>query len=251
MRHIALLLSFDGTQYHGWQIQSNATTVQGTLCDALVQVAGVTAPPVGCGRTDAGVHAEYYVADFFTESKIPLDRFPVALNTVLPHDIVVHKACEVSDDFHAVHSCIRKEYTYRMYTAKTPNPFLHNRALFYPYPLDLESLCHAAQNMVGTHDFAAMRSLGTPVKSTVRTVYEFDITQNGNEIAFRIAANGFLYNMARTMVGTLLAVAQKKFSPDEIPSILESGDRSRAGATAPACGLYMTHSDYGKELFHA
>jgi len=105
--------------------------------------------------------------------------------------------------------------------------------------------------MVGTHDFAAMRSLGTPVKSTVRTVYEFDITQNGNEIAFRIAANGFLYNMARTMVGTLLAVAQKKFSPDEIPSILESGDRSRAGATAPACGLYMTHSDYGKELFHA
>ncbi len=251
MRHIALLLSFDGTQYHGWQIQANARTVQGTLRDALEKVSGVTAPPTGCGRTDAGVHAKYYVADFFTESKIPLNRFPIALNTVLPPDIVVHNACEVEDTFHSVHSCVRKEYTYRLYTAKTPCPFLHNRALFYPYPLDLDALRTAANAMIGTHDFASMRSLGTPVKSTVRSVYEFEITQGENEVAFRIAANGFLYNMARTMAGTLLAVAQKKIAPDAIASILESGDRALAGATAPAHGLYMTHSDYGKELFHA
>lgn len=251
MRHIALNLSFDGTQYHGWQIQSNASSVQKTLFDALAQIASVTTPPVGCGRTDAGVHAAYYVADFFTDCKIPIERFPIALNTILPNDIVVHSAVEVPDDFHSVHSCIRKEYTYKLYCSKTPNPFLHNRALFYPYPIDLALLRRAAAHLVGTHDFAAMRSLGTPVKSTVRTVYSFDIEKEDNLILFRVTANGFLYNMARTMVGTLLAVAQGKILAEEIPAILQSGDRARAGATAPACGLYMTHAGYGKELFYA
>ncbi len=251
MRHVALKLSFDGTEYHGWQIQSNAVTVQGTLANALSKVAGVSSPPVGCGRTDAGVHAKYYVASFFTDSKIPLERFPVALNTVLPHDIVVHKACEVSETFHPVHSCIKKEYTYELYRDVTPNPFLHNRALFYPYHLDVHTLRRAASHMIGTHDFASMRSLGTPVKSTIRTVYDFDLTESGTQLSFRISANGFLYNMARTMVGTLLSVAQGKIDADEIPDILQSGDRSRAGATAPGHGLYMTHATYGKELFNA
>lgn len=250
MRHIALMLSYDGANYHGWQMQSNACTVQGTLSDAISKITGVPTQPVGCGRTDAGVHARYYVASFFTDSKIPLDRFPTALNTVLPHDIVIHKAFEVSDDFHPVHSCIRKEYTYELYRDKTPTPFLYQRALFYPYPMDLDELRCAAKQFVGTHDFASMRSLGTPVRSTVRTVYEFDISEHGSNVSFRIAANGFLYNMARTMVGTLLSVAQKKISAHEITQILESKDRSLAGATAPAHGLYMTNACYGKEYFN-
>jgi len=250
MRHIALTLSYDGSAYHGWQMQSNANTVQGTLSDAISKIASGSSVPVGCGRTDTGVHARFYVTSFFTESNIPLDRFPIALNTVLPYDIVVHKAFEVSEEFHPVHSCIRKEYTYELYRDSTPNPFLHQRALFYPYKLNPEELRKAAGFFVGTHDFAAMRSLGTPVKSTVRTVYEFDVTEQGSSLSFRIAANGFLYNMARTMVGTLLAVAQGKITPSDIPRILDSKDRSLAGATAPAHGLYMTDACYGKEHFY-
>ncbi len=250
MRHIALMLSYDGSAYHGWQIQSNANTIQGTLSSAIQKIALGSTVPVGCGRTDAGVHARYYVASFYTDSQIPLDRFPIALNTVLPHDIVVHKAHEVDDTFHPVHSCIRKEYTYELYRDGTPNPFYHQRALFYPYRLDVEALRFAASQFLGTHDFASMRSLGTPVKSTVRTVYAFDLIENGTNLSFRIAANGFLYNMARTMVGTLLAVAQGKITADEISAILESKDRSLAGATAPAHGLYMTDAHYGKEYFN-
>lgn len=250
MRHIALTLSYDGSAYHGWQLQANAVTVQGTLADAITKVTNTPTQPIGCGRTDAGVHARFYVASFFTDSRIPLERFPTALNTVLPHDIVIHKADEVSDTFHPVHSCIRKEYTYELYRDKTPNPFLHRRALFYPYPMDLDELRLAAAHFIGTHDFSSMRSLGTPVKSTIRTVYDFDITECGSAVSFRIAANGFLYNMARTMVGTLLAVAQKKIMPCEIPDILASKDRSLAGATAPAHGLYMTDARYGKEYFN-
>jgi len=250
MRHIALTLSYDGSAYHGWQMQANATTVQGTLAEALTKITNAPTQPVGCGRTDTGVHAKFYVASFFTESKIPLDRFPMALNTVLPHDIVVHKAYEVPNEFHPVHSCIRKEYTYALYRDKTPNPFLHQRALFYPYHIDASELRHAAAQFIGTHDFSSMRSLGTPVKSTVRTVYEFEISEHQTALSFRIAANGFLYNMARTMVGTLLSVAQGKISPYEITNILESKDRSLAGATAPAHGLYMTDACYGKEYFN-
>lgn len=250
MRHIALMLSYDGAAYHGWQMQSNASTVQGTLSDAISKITGIPTQPIGCGRTDAGVHARFYVASFFTDSKIPLDRFPTALNTVLPHDIVIHKACTVPDVFHPVHSCVRKEYTYELYRSKTPNPFLHQRALHYPYPMDIDELRFAAQQFVGTHDFASMRSLGTPVKSTVRTVYDFDISEQGELVRFRIAANGFLYNMARTMVGTLLSVAQGKIPAQNITQILDSKDRALAGATAPAHGLYMTNACYGKEYFN-
>ena len=243
-RTIALILSYDGTNYHGWQTQSNSESIQSTLTRAASYVFNEDVRVTGCGRTDTGVHAKMYVASVVTSSALPCSRIPVAINTNLPSDISVSRAIEVSKDFHPVHSCLEKEYTYYIHNDLVKSPFLHNRALHYKYPIDLERMQEASSYFIGEHDFSSMRTLGTPVKSTVRTVYKCDVTQSGNIIAITISANGFLYNMARTIVGTLLDVAANKISPDEIPSILKSGDRTKAGPTAPAHALYMTNVIY-------
>ncbi len=244
MRNIAIELSYDGTSFHGWQIQGNLRTVQGVLQNAARTVTKENVNLIGCGRTDTGVHARYYVASFKTDCTIPIDRVAVALNSVLPRDISISGAREVLDSFHPVRSCIKKEYTYDIYNNPHRNPFLANYAHYWEGALPTHKLRAAASHFVGEHDFASMRSLGTEVKSTVRTVYSFDVVERENGVSFVICANGFLYNMARTMAGTLLAVASGRIEPDEIPDILKSGDRSRAGATAPACGLYMTNVIY-------
>jgi tRNA pseudouridine38-40 synthase len=165
-----------GTAYHGWQIQNNALTVEETLEKALEKVVGHKVKCTGAGRTDAGVHARVYLANFRTDSTIPCDRLPLAVNTRLPRDITVTGAVEVSPDFNAISGCVKKEYTYRIYNARLPNAFEVDRAWFYPYKeLDERVMQAAADCFVGTHDFAAVRSVGTDVKSTVRTVYWFDI----------------------------------------------------------------------------
>ena len=244
MRKIAIILSYDGTNYHGWQMQANSVSIQGVLTSAASSLFNEEIKITGCGRTDSGVHAKMYVASFDTSSEIPLDRIAYGLNSMLPPDISVKCAFVVDDEFHPVHSCIEKEYTYYIYTDTVRDPFLENRALHYRYPFDLERVRAAAAHFVGTHDFSSVRSLGTPVKSTVRTVFKCDVTKENNIISVRISANGFLYNMARAIVGTLLDVASGKISPEDIPDILKSCDRSRAGATAPAHGLYMTNVVY-------
>ena len=170
-RNIALTLMYDGTAYHGWQVQKRDVTVAETLEKALAQVVGHPVKCTGAGRTDAGVHAERYVSNFRTTSTIPCDRLPLAVNSRLPGDIVVTKATEVPEDFNAIGSCIKKEYTYRIYNSRFKNPFYVNRAYFYPKHLDEEFLNRAAGMFVGTHDFAAVRSVGTETKSTVRTIY--------------------------------------------------------------------------------
>lgn len=248
MRNIALKLMYVGTAYHGWQIQKNAISVAETLEKALETVVCHPVKCVGAGRTDAGVHAETYIANFRTTSTIPCDRIPLAVNTRLPDDIVVVKATEVSDGFNAIGSCRQKEYTYRIYNSRLGNAFLVDRAWFYPKYLDENVMQRAADQFVGTHDFRAVRSVGTETKTTVRTVYYFDITRNGQMIECRVSANGFLYNMVRAMVGTVVYAAEGKLAPEDIPDILASGNRTLAGPTVPPGGLYMTKLWYDEDV---
>ena len=252
MRNIALFLKYDGTAYHGWQIQKNARTVEETIELAAARVVGHPVHLTGCGRTDAGVHARVYVANFRTESRIPIDRLPYALNTHLPQDILIYDAREVHDGFNAIGSCVRKEYTYQIYNSRMRDPFYVNRAWFYPKHLDESIMRRAAEQFVGTHDFAAVRSVGTDVKSTVRTVHHFEVERQDELIFCRICANGFLYNMARAMTGTVVYAAEGKIDPEEIGAILKSGNRTAAGPTVPPGGLFMTQLWYddGKEVFH-
>ena len=200
------------------------------------------------GRTDAGVHAETYVANFRTTSRIPLDKLPLAANTRLPDDIVVVKATQVPDGFNAIGSCLKKEYTYRIYNSRLGNPFYVNRAWFYPKHLDETVMARAAAQFVGTHDFRAVRSVGTETKTTVRTVHYFDVERQGNLIECRVCANGFLYNMVRAMVGTVVYAAEGKLAPEDIPEILASGNRTLAGPTVPPGGLYMTKLWYEEDI---
>ncbi|MBQ9392576.1 MAG: tRNA pseudouridine(38-40) synthase TruA, partial [Oscillospiraceae bacterium] len=239
MRNIALILSYNGTAYHGWQVQKNEVTVAETLERALSMVCGESVRVVGCGRTDAGVHAEHYVANFHTASRIPTERLPFAVNTHLPEDIAVRSAFDVAEDFNAIGSCLRKEYTYRIYHGRVQDPFYVHRACFYPKRLDEERMDRAARAFEGTHDFAAVRSVGTNVKSTVRTVYYCRVARNGALLELKVCANGFLYNMVRAITGTVLYAAEGKLEPEEIPAILASGNRTLAGPTAPPGGLYL------------
>lgn len=248
MKNIALQLMYVGTAYHGWQVQKNAVSVAETLEKALTLVVGHPVKCTGAGRTDAGVHAEIYVANFRTDSRIPCDRLPLAVNTRLPEDIVVTGATEVPESFNAISSCRKKEYTYRIYNSHIRNAFYVNRAWFYPKPLDEAAMGRAARHFVGTHDFAAVRSVGTETKTTVRTVHYFEVSRSGPLIECRVCADGFLYNMARAMVGTCVYAAEGKFSPDEIPLILEGKNRTAAGPTVPPGGLYMTKLWYDEDV---
>ena len=244
MRNIAARVSFDGSSYHGWQVQKTETTIAGTLEATLSRLCGHAVKVHGCGRTDAGVHAERYCMNFRTSSSIPPDRLPLAASSLLPRDISVQDAMYAPDDFDANLSCIKKEYTYRIYNSRIRDPFYSDRAYFYPQRLDTESMREAAKHFVGTHDFAAVRSVGTVTKTTVRTVFWYEIVENGRLFELRVCANGFLYNMARAMAGTLIYVSEGKIRPDDIPCLLERKDRRYAGPTVPPGGLYLTRLWY-------
>ena len=247
-RNIALKLMYVGTAYHGWQVQKNAVSVAETLEKALSTVVCHPVKCTGAGRTDAGVHAEVYIANFHTRSSIPTDRIPLAVNTRLPDDIVVVKATEVPEHFNAIGSCLRKEYTYRIYNSRLGNAFYVNRAWFYPKHLDESIMQRAADCFVGTHDFSAVRAVGTEVRSPVRTVHYFNITRTGDLIECRVCANGFLYNMVRAMVGTCVYAAEGKLAPEDVSAILESRNRTAAGPTVPPGGLYMTQLWYDEDV---
>lgn len=244
MRNIALRLMYDGTNYHGWQEQKNDITVAETVQKALSKICGHPVKVVGCGRTDAGVHAERYCANFRTACKIPADRLPLALNTLLPADIAAVAAVDAEEEFNAIQSCIKKEYTYKIYNARPRNPFFSNRAYFYPVPLQLDAMAEAAAHFVGTHDFCAVRSVGTQTKTTVRTVHWYDVSEKDSIVYLRVCADGFLYNMARAMAGTLLYVSEGKIAAQDIPRLLQTRNRSLCGPTVPPCGLYMTRIFY-------
>lgn len=244
MRNIALRLRYDGSAYHGWQTQKDHATVQETLEKALALVCGHPVKAVGCGRTDAGVHALRYCANFRTDCGIPIDRVPLAVNARLPGDIAVTDACQVDGGFNAIGSCLRKEYVYRILNSRIPDPFLDKRVCFYPSPLDLDRMQRAAAAFEGTHDFAAVRSVGTETRTTVRTVYWCRAGREGDLITVRVCADGFLYNMVRAIVGTLVYASYGKLAPEDIPGLLETRDRRLTGPTMPPQGLYMNRVWY-------
>ena len=244
MRNIALRLKYDGSRYHGWQVQKNDITVCQTMEEALEKVCGHPVKLVGCGRTDAGVHALRYCANFKSDCRIPLDRLPLAVNSRLPGDIAVVAAAEAPENFNAIGSCIKKEYIYKIHNSNIRDPFLEKRVCFYPQHLDMELMQAAAKAFEGTHDFKAVRSEGTQTKTTVRTVYWCRAEKEGDIITVSICANGFLYNMCRAMVGTMVYASYGKLLPEEIPLLLEKGDRRLTGPTMPPQGLYLNRVWY-------
>ena len=244
MRNIALRLSYDGTRYHGWQVQKSEVSVAETLETALTKICGHPVKTVGCGRTDAGVHALRYCANFRTDSTIPIGRFPLAVNSRLPADIAVTDAVEAPEDFNAIGSCIKKEYIYKILNRNIRDPFLENRVCFYPQHLDLERMQAAARAFEGRHDFRAVRSLGTETKTTVRTVHWCRAEKDGDLITVSICADGFLYNMCRAMVGTMVYASYGKLEPEDIPALLAAGDRRLTGPTMPPQGLYLNRIWY-------
>ena len=244
MKNIAARLAYDGTAYHGWQVQKTDTTVAGVLESALTRLCGHTVKVHGCGRTDAGVHAERYCFNFKTSSSIPIERLPLAVNSLLPPDIAVQETVVAPDDFDSNLSCIKKEYTYRIFNSRIRDPFWKDKAYFCPSKLNVSLMREAAVHFVGTHDFAAVRSVGTVTKTTIRTVFWYEIKETDNLIELSVCADGFLYNMARAMAGTLLYVSEGKILPGELPAILDTKDRRLTGPTVPPGGLYMTRIWY-------
>lgn len=244
MKNIALRLRYDGSRYHGWQVQKNAITVAQTMEEALAKVCGERVKLTGCGRTDAGVHALRYCANFHSDCTVPVDRMPLAVNSRLLDDIAVVDAVEVPDDFNAIGSCVKKEYVYKILNSRIPDPFLAARVCFYPQRLDISLMQAAARAFEGTHDFRAVRSEGTQTKTTVRTVYWCRAEKDGDLITVSICANGFLYNMCRAMVGTMVYASYGKLIPEEIPALLEKRDRRLTGPTMPPQGLYLNRVWY-------
>ena len=244
MRNIALRLSYDGTRYHGWQVQKSEITVAETLEKALTKMCEHPVKVVGCGRTDAGVHALRYCANFKTECGIPIDRIPLAVNALLPYDIAATDAVEAPEDFNSILSCIQKEYIYKIHNSRIRDPFLTSRACFFPSILDTEKMQRAAKMFEGTHDFKAVRSLGTETKTTVRTVHWCELEKDGGMLSMRICADGFLYNMVRAIMGTVVYAGLGKIVPEDIPALLVDGDRRLTGPTMPPQGLYMSRIWY-------
>lgn len=255
--NIALILSYDGAAYHGWQVQKNGASIQQTLTEAVNRLLNCQTYVSGVGRTDAGVHARRYVANFKAACTIPPDRLPLALNAQLPDDIAVSAAVPVPEAFDARFDCTKKEYAYYVYPSRMPDPFLSGRAYRFHYPLDLEKMQEGAQRFVGRQDFAAVRSMGTPVKSTVRTIFHCEVEacpapaftaqrDPAREplIRIRVCGDGFLYNMVRAIAGTLLYVGTGKMTPDEVTAALRTGERADTGPTLPAHGLYMNRLWY-------
>ena len=252
MRNLIVHLAFDGTRYHGWQVQENSVTVQQTLQDAIEKVFGSRLPVTGCSRTDAGVHANDYVCNFRTASLIKCAAVARALNAHLPHDIAVTACTEASEMFHSRYFATGKEYVYKIWNASYRDPFCRALSLYYPKRLDCALLDAAAKGFCGRHDFAAFCSSHAvshhrpdePECDTVRTIFDAGVDRKGNTVEFRVHGDGFLYNMVRIMTGTLLFVAQGKITCDGIKKVIESCDRSMAGPTAPAQGLYLNRVFY-------
>lgn len=244
MRNLLVEIAYNGSAYHGFQVQENALTVEEVVQDAIERIVGKRESIIGCSRTDAGVHANSYFFNMHTENPIECDRFVAAMNHHLPHDIAAVSCKEVDGQFHARYDAKEKEYVYKILNSSVKNPFMHELLFQYKYPIDVEKLDRAAKHFLGTHDFAAFRKEDTKERDSVRTIYKSEVSRDGDIITFTVCGNGFLYNMVRIMVGTLIGVAQGKIDENEIPEIIESRDRTRAGITAPPCGLYLNRVKY-------
>ena len=244
MKRIMLRVAYDGTAYHGWQIQDNAVSVQGELEKALKHLLGENVELLGASRTDAGVHADGNVAVFDADTKIPPEKISYALNQRLPQDIVIQESKEVSKDFHPRYAASKKTYEYYILNRPFPDP-IHRRYMHFHYGfLDIAAMQEAAAYLEGEHDFSSFCAANAQVKSKVRTIYSATVSKQDDCITIQLCGNGFLYNMVRIIAGTLIEVGEKKLLPAQIKEILLACERSKAGPTAPACGLHLKRIDY-------
>jgi tRNA pseudouridine38-40 synthase len=250
MRNLKLTLSYDGSEFFGWQVQPDFPTIQGILASAIGRITGEKVLPQGSGRTDAGVHALAQVVTFATESSVPTANFVRALNDVLPASVRVLDVEEAAADFHARHSARAKTYHYRIFRAEICPPFLARYVWHYPYPLDEETMVRAAALVEGEHDFTSFAAVdperggdGAPV-SNLRRVFSSNWQREGDEFIYAVRGSGFLQHMVRNLVGTFILVGKGTFQVEDITRILEARNRSAAGATAPASGLFLINVEY-------
>jgi tRNA pseudouridine38-40 synthase len=249
MRNLKLVLAYDGSEFSGWQVQPEKATIQGTLASAIGRVTGEKVLPQGSGRTDAGVHALAQVATFTTESPVPPENFAKALNDVLPASIRVLEASEAPPEFHARKSARAKTYRYRIYRGPICPPFLARYVWHYPYPLDEDAMAGAAGLVIGEHDFTSFAAVD-PERgrdqevSNVRRIISSAWERQSEGLIYSVRGSGFLHHMVRNLVGTFILVGKGTLQPDDITRILRAKDRSAAGATSPASGLYLVNVEY-------
>ncbi len=239
MRKVKLTLAYDGTEFAGFQVQPNVRTVQGELMSALDTILGEKVKLIAAGRTDTGVHARGQVVSFRTATSIPTDRLPAALNSVLPRDMAVWQAEDVPADFHARHHATAKIYRYLLYLGRTPAPFIRHYSWRLFWAMDVKAMQEAAAELVGRHDFTAFCAAGSPVKNKVRTMQRIHIVSDRDLVLIEAVADGFLYKMMRSIVGTLVKVGRGVLTPEDVRDILAQNDRPRVGPTAPPQGLIL------------
>ena len=250
---LLLHVSFMGTNYCGYQVQPNGITVQQKLNEAARALFGYECDIIGCSRTDSGVHANQFCVTVSKkgvnslDTTIPTERIPQAIAPYLPDDIAVFDAQQVSESFHPRYDVKYKEYVYQIWNRPERNPFVYDRSWHYPKHISDKALAQmnlAAAHFVGTHDFASYMASDSKICDTVRTIYEAEVIRKDDMVIFRVCANGFLYNMVRILTGTLLAVAEGKITPNDIPLITDAKDRRFAGITVPAHGLFLNRVVY-------
>jgi tRNA pseudouridine38-40 synthase len=238
MRNLKITIEYNGANYCGWQKQPDSLGIQGTIENAIYEITKERVKVIGSGRTDAGVHAFGQVANFNLESKILAQKLPNALNSKLPKDISIIKCEEVSKDFHSRYSAVGKKYRYLIYNSEYRSPIYKDISYQVKYDLDFEKMCKEAKSLIGTHDFVGFMSSGSSVSDTVRTIYDIELKKEENLITIEIEGNGFLYNMVRIIVGTLVDIGRNKINENLI-DIINSKSRQKAGHTAPAHGLFL------------
>ncbi len=244
MRNLKVTMAYRGTAYHGFQRQENAVGIQNVLEEKLSAITNAPVKINGCSRTDTGVHANEYCFSFETEHRIPCNNIIRGMNSILPDDLAILNCEEVTEDFHARYSCKAKEYQYLILNRISKDPFLSDLALHYPYAMNTELMAKSAQDFVGTHDFTSFCGTANQKENSVRTIEYFRVEKDENLVKLIVKGDGFLYNMVRIMVGTLIFINEKKLAPDSIPQILAAKDRNLAGKTAEAHGLYLNKIFY-------
>lgn len=244
MIRVKLIVAYDGTNYCGWQVQNNGITIEEVLNRELSELLHENIQVIGASRTDSGVHAMGNVAVFDTETRIPPEKISFAMNQRLPEDIRIQHSCQVADDFHPRYCDTIKTYEYKIWNARFPNPMVRLYSKFVYYNIDIDKMQQAANYLIGEHDFKSFCSTRTQVENTVRTVTDIKFSKEGNMITMQIKGTGFLYNMVRIIMGTLLKCGMGMYEPEHVKEILEACDRAKAGPKAEACGLTLVGIEY-------